>query len=269
MALIRLRCQIGGSCKFETVPLKYEQAREQVEGHMKYAHPLQPSVTRRPEVMSDCSVEDWDEFLVSWEQYKAEYRLTGPDLKRQLVACCSDEVRRSLSRLTDNQHFTLPEEQLLDHIRQLARHQDPALFVQQFLALTQGEGEDVRHYLTRLRVLAKRSKFSVNCPTCQTQVSYGESLIRSRLIAGLRNDEMKVDILAELDQRLECLSGPSDYAFLLTIRGLVAVWQFPYFTAMDYTLTKESYQQIISDLYTIKLIVLLSVCDMGMFTYST
>ena len=82
-------------------------------------------------------------------------------------------------------------------------------------------------------------------------------------------DEMKVDILAELDQRLECLSGPSDYAFLLTIRGLVADWQFPYFTAMDYTLTKESYQQIISDLYTIKLIVLLSVCDMGMFTYST
>ena len=91
MALIRLRCQIGGSCKFETVPLKYEQAREQVEGHMKYAHPLQSSVRRRqeiprPEVMSDCSVEDWDEFLVSWEQYKAEYRLTGPDLKRQLVA---------------------------------------------------------------------------------------------------------------------------------------------------------------------------------------
>ena len=78
-------------------------------------------------------------------------------------------------------------------------------------------------------------------------------------------DEMKVDMLAELDQRLECLSGPSDYAFLLTIRGLVADWQFPFYTAMDFTLTKESYQKIISDLYMIKLTVLVSVCDMGMF----
>ena len=51
---------------------------------------------------------------------------------------------------------------------------------------------------------------------------------------------MKVSNLAELDQRLECLSGPSDEAFLLTIRGLVADWSFPFYTAMDYSLTKES-----------------------------
>ena len=78
-------------------------------------------------------------------------------------------------------------------------------------------------------------------------------------------DEMKVSILAELDQRLECLSGPSDEAFLLTIRGLVADWSFPFYTAMDYSLTKESYQFIIAELYKIKLTVLVSVCDMGMY----
>ena len=68
---------------------------------------------------------------------------------------------------------------------------------------------------------------------------------------------MKVSVLAELDQRLECLSGPSDNAFLLTIRGLVADWYYPFYTAMDYSLNKESYQSIISELYMIKLTVLL------------
>ena len=76
---------------------------------------------------------------------------------------------------------------------------------------------------------------------------------------------MKVSVLAELDQRLECLSGPSDNAFLLTIRGLVADWYYPFYTNMDYTLNKESYQSIISELYKINLTVLMSVCDMGMF----
>ena len=82
-------------------------------------------------------------------------------------------------------------------------------------------------------------------------------------------DEMKISILAELDQRLECLSGPSDYAFLLSIRGLVADWYFPFFTSMDYTLTKESYQQMLSDLHAIKLTVLMSICDMGMFVHES
>ena len=76
---------------------------------------------------------------------------------------------------------------------------------------------------------------------------------------------MKVSNLAQLDQRLECLSGPADYAFLLNIHGIVKEWSFPYYSAMDYTLTKDSYQWIIAELYKIDLTVLLTVCDMGMF----
>ena len=76
---------------------------------------------------------------------------------------------------------------------------------------------------------------------------------------------MKVSNLAQLDQRLECLSGPADYAFLLNIHGIVKEWSFPYYSDMDYTLTKVSYQWIIAELYKIDLTVLLTVCDMGMF----
>ena len=76
-------------------------------------------------------------------------------------------------------------------------------------------------------------------------------------------DEMKVSCLAELDQRLECLSGPSDQAFLLTIKGLVKDFQYPFFTAMDYTLSKDSYQEMIAELYKLDFTVLLTVKDQG------
>ena len=38
MAPVRLRCQLGGECGYETVALEYDQANHQVESHMKWAH---------------------------------------------------------------------------------------------------------------------------------------------------------------------------------------------------------------------------------------
>ena len=35
---LKLPCQIGSDCHFETISLPYEQAREQLDGHMRYAH---------------------------------------------------------------------------------------------------------------------------------------------------------------------------------------------------------------------------------------
>ena len=80
-------------------------------------------------------------------------------------------------------------------------------------------------------------------------------------------DEMKVSCIGELDQRLECLSGPSDQAFLLTVKGLVKDFQYPFYSAMDYTLSKESYNTMITELYKIDLTVLLTVKDQGKFQF--
>ena len=65
---------------------------------MRYVHPIhgggeaggrKPEKFPRPEIKLDSSAEDWEEFKVTWEQYKAEYSLEGADMIRQLVACCS------------------------------------------------------------------------------------------------------------------------------------------------------------------------------------
>ena len=56
MAPVRLRCQLGGECGYETVALEYDQANQQVESHMRWAHsphsgqPPAQGTSRPPEV---------------------------------------------------------------------------------------------------------------------------------------------------------------------------------------------------------------------------
>ena len=137
------------------------------------------------------SKEEWEEFSVSWEQYKEEYSLDGAGLIRQLVASCSVEVRRSLSRMTGARHFTLTEEELLRMMRELVVNwPDPTVSVQQLLGLSRDQGESVPHYLSRLRALASQSDLSVTCPSCRNKVSYSHSLVRHKLAASLGQKEI-------------------------------------------------------------------------------
>ena len=214
MAPIRLPCLVGGDCNFQTVQLEYDQAKPLLDGHMQYAHGAaagagggkKPEKFPRPEIKMDSSVEDWAEFEVEWEQYKEEYTLAGNALIRQLYACCSDDLKQSLSRSTGGRQFVQTEASLLKLIKQLAvRYQNPAVHVQEFLGLSQQQDEGVRHYLTRLRGSASRCNFVENCtaPDCDSEVSYADSIIRFKLIAGLSDVEIKEDILSAEDKNLD------------------------------------------------------------------
>ena len=161
--------------------------------HLKFAHQAvggnsdrKPERFPRPELKLDSSSEEWSEFLVTWTQYKDEYQLEGSSLIRQLFACCSDELRHSLSRFTGGSHFTKSEKQLLELMKQLAvQYQNPAVHVQEFLGLVQQQDQGVRHFLTTtLRGVAARCNFTDKC-SCERDVSYADSMIRFKLIQGL------------------------------------------------------------------------------------
>ena len=182
MAPVRLPCVAGGACNFQTVELEYAQAKEILDAHLKHTHPVaagagggnnkKPEKFPRPEIKLDSSTEDWNEFKVTWSQYKEEYELAGAALIRQLYACCSEELRQSLSRTTGGKQFDKTEDQLLALMKQLAvRYQNPAVHVQEFLSLSQSQDEGVRHYLTRLRGVASRCNFVEKCQGCQAQMS--------------------------------------------------------------------------------------------------
>ena len=95
MPNVKLPCAIGGECDYETINLPYEQAKDLLEIHMMYAHrdaqPVssnKPEKFPRPEIKLDSTAENWEEFVVTWAQYKEEYKLAGAGLVRQLIASC-------------------------------------------------------------------------------------------------------------------------------------------------------------------------------------
>ena len=77
MAPVRLPCVAGGDCGFLTVELEYSQAKELLDTHLRYAHPVaagagtgaggqnKPETFLRPEMMLDSSTENWKEFKVN------------------------------------------------------------------------------------------------------------------------------------------------------------------------------------------------------------
>ena len=64
MTHLKLPCQLGGNCDFETVSLPYQQAKEQLDGHMGYAHGHAQAVSSnkpvkfpRPKIKLDSTAE--------------------------------------------------------------------------------------------------------------------------------------------------------------------------------------------------------------------
>ena len=76
-------------------------AEKLLESHLKFAHPIaggsnndnKPEKFPRPELKLDSSAEEWSEFLVPWNEYKAEYNLGEARLIKQLFASCSEDLR--------------------------------------------------------------------------------------------------------------------------------------------------------------------------------
>ena len=83
-------------------------------------------------------------------------------------------------------------------------------------------------------------------------------------LASFSLDDMKLDSLALLDPKLQCVRGPHEFALLLNIRSIISSWKpISYFTAFDLDPSKDWYNEIISNLYDIKIMAIHSVCDQG------
>ena len=162
-----------------------------------------PEKFPRPTVGVDETRERWDNFVLNWTQYKEDSDLRAKEISRQLVACCSDELQTILSRNLGSQQFETEEKVLLEHMKQLAvEYQNPAVYVQEFLDISQQPDEGIRHFLSRLKGVALHCDFSVDC-VCEKKVSYADHLTKFKLVSGLVDTEIKEDILGGEDKSLE------------------------------------------------------------------
>ena len=70
------------------------------------------------------------------------------------------------------------------------QYQNPVVYVQEFLAMTQHPDESVRHYLSRLKSVATHCNFSLSC-ICRETASYANHLTRFKQVGGLVDEEIK------------------------------------------------------------------------------
>ena len=122
-----------------------------------------PESFPRPTVGVDETREDWVTFKLNWLQYKKQSELKADEVSGQLVACCSKVLQGALGRILCDQQFETEEAVLLKHMEQLAvEFQNPAVYVQEFLDIKQTPDKGIRHFLSRLKGVAKHCEFSVD-----------------------------------------------------------------------------------------------------------
>ena len=66
-----------------------------------------------------------------------------------------------------------------------------------------------------------------------------------------------------MDTKLQKMVGPAKKGLVVSVQGLFAPWKLPIYSALDYHLTQEDIIEIVTWLYNLGLVALLTVCDQG------
>ena len=174
-----------------------------IDLHARTAHPIEipetaPTATG---ASSSGTSEEWSYFNQRWTEYKLATRLIGPDVIYQLLECCDEALRKDLSRSFSNLAAS-NEETLLNNIKSLAIRQENVMVARmQLQQMRQDRDEPARSFAARIKGQAGVCQFDVLCE-CGRSISYSEQMIRDSLIIGLADDDIRLDILGQIDQEM-------------------------------------------------------------------
>jgi len=157
----------------------------------------------RPKIHPDSTDNRWIIFLDEWERYKDMAKLNDPKkIRQELRLSCSTPVNDLLFNFIGPDALNIAsEEVLLKYIKSVAvKKVHPEVYRQQFFVMKQADGESITNYTSRLKSQAMLCQFKRNCDCKSNQCtsSYSEDMIRSQLIAGLRNSSHQVKVLSEI-----------------------------------------------------------------------
>ena len=157
---------------------------------------------KRPTIAPRGTAEEWTYFTQRWAEYKAASRISGTDVIYQLLDCCTEELRRDISRTYNTLSSTLDESTVLDHIKALAIRKENVLVARvEIHRLQQDRDEPVRAFAARLRGQASICNFSIKCPCSPpVKVDYSDTMVRDALVRGLYDEEIRLDLLSKADE---------------------------------------------------------------------
>ncbi len=119
----------------------------------------------RPDVYLGFSETQWAFFADEWRLYKRRAELKPNQLKDELRACCSKELRRTLFDFVGGSAIdALDEPQLLEKIRVTdVIGKDKAVHRKEFYEIVQALDQQVNRYVANLKAKAERCSFTIKC----------------------------------------------------------------------------------------------------------
>ena len=165
-------CPVPG-CEFSTEDVKDELAAILFKIHADAAHstspqrPAKAESVRRPSVCTGGTSEEWSYFVTRWTDYKTATQLSGTDIIVQLLECCTEELRKDLTRSAGGSLTRHTEEEVLQWIKSLAVRQENIMVARiELHNMQQDDDEGIRSFGARIKGQASVCKYIISCPSC-------------------------------------------------------------------------------------------------------
>ena len=231
--MVRLSCTapgcnhgVGGTGPYKTDDLENAIALEMLKMHRSDCHAstnTQPGSGNSearvsgprgkidmPNLSAHCSIEQWEDFLYDWKNYKTAMSITDSVASAYLYGCLEDELRRDLRKSDPTVVASeMAEKDLLSAVKKLTVKMESVLAHRIKLGkAVQSPGQGIRTFLAQLKGLASACNYEVSYEcSCKriNKVDYSNSVIQDQLIRGLADQEILSDLLGDekTDRSLE------------------------------------------------------------------
>ncbi|CAG2221006.1 unnamed protein product [Mytilus edulis] len=119
----------------------------------------------------------------------------------QHLECCDEQLHKDLTRSAGGSLTNKHVQEALAAIKKLAAHENNTMVARVTLHyMCQDRDEPVRSFYASLRGQAGVCKFFIQCPTCNTDVNYTDTIIRDVLARGIPYPEIQLDLLGDKNQ---------------------------------------------------------------------
>ena len=213
--MVAIDCQFGG-CSAKIEHDSEAVALAMFQSHMMtHQAPVSSNAVpgqrlppiQRPEVRQDITEEDWDAFIIEWQNFKRCTNLPSASVTDQLYQCCERSLARLLIKEQPNIVST-DEGSLLSAMNRLAVIKvATSVRRSKLLSTRQSHGEGFREFYANVKAAAATCNFQVRCPNdcCKDAppVDYTSSVIKDVIVLGIADSDIQKDVLAweELDDK--------------------------------------------------------------------
>ena len=212
-----IACTAGG-CDHVTLEGNLDQMIQLIQAHNQASHPVaaagvppaappnRPDKPKKPVLeMSGTSVEEenWNYFLDRWRAYKIMAGIGAATANQHFRDSLPHEVGKMLystyGEAADNQ----TELVLIENVKKLAvRSRNKLASVVELVQLRQEAEQPVEAFLAKLKVLSRQCNLKKAC-TCRLEVDFSDEIVLNQLLAGLYDDEVRLELLKKDDLTLE------------------------------------------------------------------